>query len=81
MAERYNSGGAFRNDRKTKPTQAGYTGTMNVEGVLYFVDVWVKDSSKNPGEKFLSFSLKRKDKQEGAISAAPVLFVEDDVPL
>ena len=55
-----NRGVLFKNDRKTKDTQPGYTGTLNVEGVEYFFDAWVKDGNKG---KFFSVSVKRKDKQ------------------
>ena len=56
-----NRGALFKNDRKTKDTQPGYTGSLNVDGVEYFLDAWVKDG-KN-GSKFFSVSVKRKDKQ------------------
>lgn len=56
-----NRGVLFKNDRKTKDTQPGYTGSLNVDGVEYFLDAWVKDG-KNGG-KFFSVSVKRKEKQ------------------
>ena len=57
-----NRGVMFVNDRKepgsNKPDR---TGTLNVEGVEYFLDGWIK-SAKN-GSKFLSVSIKRKEVQ------------------
>jgi hypothetical protein len=50
----------FKNDRKTKDTHPDYSGTLNVDGVEYFLDAWVKDGAKG---KFFSGSVKRKDKQ------------------
>lgn len=55
-----NRGVLFKNERKTKDTQPGYTGSLNVDGVEYFLDAWVKEGQKG---KFFSVSVKRKDKQ------------------
>jgi len=61
---RLNTGAAWKVKEKKSDKHPGYSGTMNIDGVLYFVDVWVKDT--NTGEKFLSMSVKKRDKQEGA---------------
>ena len=61
-----NRGALFRNDRKTKDTQPTHTGSLNVDGVEYFLDAWVKEGKSG---KFFSVSVKRKDKQGDA--AAP----------
>lgn len=63
-----NRGVLFRNDRKTKDTQPGYTGSLNVDGVEFFLDAWVKESKT--GTKFFSVSVKRKDQQSSAPPAA-----------
>jgi hypothetical protein len=55
-----NRGVLFKNDRKTKDTQPGYTGTLNVDGVEYFLDAWLKDGQRG---KFFSVSVKRKEQQ------------------
>lgn len=73
--ERFNSGAAWRVVDKKSERHPGYRGTANVDGVLYFVDVWVKEQSD--GNKFLSMSFKKRDKQEGAA----ILDKSDDVPL
>ena len=56
-----NRGAIFANDRKERDTQPDRTGSINVEGVEYFIDGWLKES--RDGKKFLSLSVKRKDKQ------------------
>ena len=65
MATEYsnvNRGVLFVNDRKAQGSnQADRTGTLNVEGVEYFLDGWLKESAG--GKKFMSVSIKRKDKQ------------------
>lgn len=59
-----NRGVLFVNDRKepgsNKPDR---TGSLNVDGVEYFLDGWIKKSAA--GVPFLSVSVKRKDKQPG----------------
>lgn len=55
-----NRGVLFINDRKERDNQPDRTGSINIEGVEYFLDGWIKDGSKG---KFLSLSVKRKDKQ------------------
>lgn len=73
MAERVNSGAAWRVLDKKTEKHPGYSGTVNIAGILYFVDVWVKEGRDG---KFLSMSFKKRDKQEGAAT----LDVNDDVP-
>ena len=63
-----NRGVLFKNDRQTKETQPGYTGSLNVDGVEYFLDAWLKEGQKG---KFFSVSVKRKDKQAAAPARAP----------
>ena len=74
MAERFNNGAAWRVVEKKTEKHPRYSGTANVDGVLYFVDVWVKEGRDG---KFLSMSFKKKDKQEGAT----VPDENDDVPV
>lgn len=64
-----NRGVLFINDKKEdgdkKPDR---TGSLNVDGVEYFLDGWIKKSES--GKTFMSISVKRKDKQTSAASAA-----------
>lgn len=63
-----NRGALFKNDRKTKESQPGYTGSLNVDGVEYFLDAWLKEGKT--GAKFFSVSVKRKE-QQSAPAPAP----------
>ena len=61
-----NRGVLFRNDRKAKPEDRAegapedrdFSGSLNVDGVEYWLSAWLR-TSKN-GRKFLSLSIKPK---------------------
>ena len=60
-----NRGVLFKNDRKTEgDKKPEYTGSLNVDGVEFFLDAWLKVGKS--GAKFMSVSVKRKDKQTTA---------------
>lgn len=52
----------FDNDRKEKDSHPDMTGSINVDGVEYFLDAWKKESKG--GKHFLSVSVKRKNNQQ-----------------
>ncbi len=57
-----NRGVLFINNKKAEGSnQPDRTGSLNVDGVEYFLDGWMKKSQA--GQPFLSVSIKRKDKQ------------------
>jgi hypothetical protein len=56
-----NSGAIFKNDRKEKDTHPDYKGSLNVEGVDYWVSSWIK---KGPKGTFMSMALTAKDAQK-----------------
>lgn len=64
-----NRGILSRNDRKEKDTHADHRGTLNVDGVEYYIDAWVKDRKDGSG-KFFSLSVKRKNAVVNAPPAA-----------
>ena len=51
-----------KNDRKEKETHPDYKGSINVDGVDYWLDGWIKDGANG---KFISGSLKRKEARQG----------------
>ena len=64
-----NRGVLFKNDRKVEgDKKPEYTGSLNVDGVEFFLDAWLKVGAS--GKKFMSVSVKRKDKQTAAAPAA-----------
>jgi hypothetical protein len=54
-----NKGSLFKNDKKEQETHADYNGSINIEGVEYWLNAWVKESKKD-GKKFFSLSVKEK---------------------
>ena len=51
----------FKNENKKTDTHPDYSGNLNFEGVECFLDAWIKTAES--GRKFMSLSVKRKDKQ------------------
>lgn len=55
-----NRGVLFINDRKEKDSQPDRTGRLNVDGVEYWLDGWIKSKD---GKQYLSLSVKPKEQQ------------------
>ena len=82
-----NRGSVWRNERKELDTHADFAGSINVEGVDYFLDAWKRKPDANPKAPPLTFRVKRKDKQEPAapppaegFRTPPMDFADDDIP-
>ena len=60
-----NSGILSRNDRREKETHPEYTGTLNVDGVDYWLSAWVKERKDGSG-KFFSLSVRQKEQRNPA---------------
>ncbi len=57
-------GALFKNRDKTKPSQPDYFGKAEVNGVKLRVSAWLKESKKNPGQKFMSLSFRLDETQQ-----------------
>ena len=53
MADNKNSGALFKNDRKQKETEPDYKGTINIEGVEFYLSAWVNESART-GQKYFA---------------------------
>ena len=55
-----NHGVLFKNEKKENERHADYRGSINVGGTEFWLNAWIKTSSKT-GKKFMSLSVKPKD--------------------
>jgi hypothetical protein len=53
-----NRGALFKNDDKQEPGHSDYNGSINVDGVEYWLNAWIKEAKS--GKKFMSLSVKPK---------------------
>lgn len=58
-----------RNDRKEKETHPDYKGKINVEGVDYYLDGWIKEGANG---KFISGSIKPIEARAAPAGITPV---------
>jgi len=84
-----NSGALFKNKRRTKDTHPNMQGSINVDGVEYWVSAWTREVKGGPrqGEKMISMALTKKDDQpastgnQGGGMPEPVDDFDDDIPI
>ena len=78
-----NRGQIWKNDDKQSDTHPDFKGTINVEGVEYWVSAWKRKPDANPKAPALSFSIKLKESQAPQAKEAinkPVDDFDDDLP-
>ena len=73
-----NRGSIWKNDKKETEKHPDFTGSLNVEGVEYWVSAWKRKPDANPKAPALSFSIKAKEQQ--APQAAPQADFDDPIP-
>jgi hypothetical protein len=56
-----NRGQIWINDRKEKDTHPDFKGSMNIDGVEYWVSAWKRKPDANPKAPPLTFSIRKKD--------------------
>lgn len=65
-----NRGVLFKNEGDKKRERGpDYSGSLNVDGVEFFLDAWIKEAQS--GRKFMSLSVKLKERQPAAPAPAP----------
>jgi hypothetical protein len=72
-----NSGAIFVNDRKESEKHPDRSGSLNVEGVDYWINGWLKKDRN--GKPYMSLSVNRKDEKKAA-DPDPNFDPEEDVP-
>jgi uncharacterized protein (DUF736 family) len=73
-----NSGAIFRNEDKQDEKHADYNGSLNVEGVEYWVNGWIKTSKA--GKKFMSLSVKPKVAKAEKKGMEAIQGMDSDLP-
>lgn len=58
-----NRGSIWKNEKKEKDTHPDFTGSLNVNGVDYWVSAWKRKEGASAKAPALSFSVKPKDEQ------------------
>ena len=72
-----NTGILSRNSKREKDTHPEYNGTVNVEGVEYWLSAWVKERNDGTG-KFFSLALKKKEGKSAPAKSS--VDIESDLP-
>ena len=74
-----NRGAIWPNDRMRGDKQdPHFTGSLNVEGVDYWIKAWKRKKDAKAGSPSLSFSINRKDANKAPNPAAPARPNSDD---
>ena len=73
-----NRGSLFKNDRKDDAKFPDYKGSLNVDGVEFWLSAWIKVSKD--GQKFMSLSIKNKNADATLNKPKKASFEDSDVP-
>ena len=69
-----NSGILTRNDKQGNENRPDYRGSINVDGVEYWLSAWIKegrDGTKLAGQKYMSLSVQPKGVRQDYAAPAP----------
>jgi len=75
-----NRGSIWKNEKKSTENHPDFTGSLNVEGVDYWVSAWRRKEGANPNAPALSFSVKRKDEIPQVHAKPAAESFTDDIP-
>ena len=59
-----NRGAIWKNEKKEKDTHPDFTGSLNVDGIEFWVSAWRRKPDAGPKSPALSFSIKPKETDE-----------------
>ena len=69
-----NTGILTRNDKQGNENRPDYRGSINVDGVEYWLSAWIKegrDGTKLAGQKYMSLSVQPKEARQDYAAPAP----------
>lgn len=73
-----NKGSIWKNDDKQKDTHPDFKGSLNVDGVEYWVSAWKRKPGANPAAPALTFSIQLKEQRQRQAQSRPVQSQADD---
>lgn len=74
-----NRGAVFPNKNKQSEKSPTHTGSINVDGVDYWLSGWV-NQNKGENKPSMTFSVKRKDVKPSSSVADESLDIDDSIP-
>lgn len=66
-----NRGQMWRNDKKEKDSHPDFKGSINIEGVEYWLNGWSRRPDANPKAPAVAFSVQKKETANQAYQSAP----------
>ena len=72
-----NRGSLFKNDRKDDAKFPDYKGSLNVDGVEYWLSAWIKEGKTG---KFMGLAVNPKDAQPPASNPKKIVYEDDGIP-
>ena len=82
MASNTNRGAIWKNDDKREDNHPDFKGSLNVDGVEYWVSAWKRKEGAGAKAPALSFSIKPKEAKQEAKSAPAQRHqdMDDEIP-
>lgn len=75
-----NKGSIWKNEKKTTDNHPDFTGSLNVNGVDFWVSAWKRKEGQSPKAPALSFSIKPKEEEAPRKSGGTFGQMESDIP-
>jgi hypothetical protein len=79
-----NRGSIWKNDRKEKDEHPDFTGTLNVDGVEYWVNAWRRKEGASDKAPALTFSVRPKEAKQPAskprVARPASADMDDEIP-
>ena len=73
-----NSGALFKNDRKETDKHPDYKGSINVDGVEYWISAWLNESSA--GKKYMGLKVNLKEANNAPAPEVSLAGPDDPLP-
>ncbi|TAI67661.1 hypothetical protein [Bradyrhizobium sp. Leo170] len=75
-----NRGAVWKNDEKQSDRHPDFRGSLDIEGMQYWIDAWKRKPGANPKAPALSFSIKRKEPRQPGRAGSYRRDMDDDIP-